>query len=172
MRIVPAGPLFLFGLLLAAFLALARPSVPAVSPPENPHSYFQQPAQCPRCHLYKGSEPDPGRYSTASVDFCLECHRAEEQNRTHPLKVHAGSGMRGMKAPPEFPLGDGGQIICLTCHSAHGPFVSNVRAFPGQRPMMIDAAGGAPSYRTYFLRRSGPAEKVVEALCRGCHGTI
>lgn len=173
MRIVPAGPFFLFGLCLAALLLLLpRPSVPAVAPPANPHTHFQQPAQCPRCHLYNGSKPDPLRFSTASIDFCLECHRAEEPVRTHPLKVHPEGGIRGMKVPPEFPLGDGARIICLTCHTAHGPFVSNVRAFPGQRPMMMDAAGGPAYYRSYFLRRSSPADKVFESLCRSCHTTL
>lgn len=169
---VPARTLFLSGLLLAALLLLPGPSVPAAAPPANPHAHFQQPAQCPRCHLYKGPNPDPGRISTASIEFCLECHRAEGQDRTHPLKVRPDGSMRGMKVPPGYPLGDGAYVICLTCHTAHGPLVSDVRSFPGQQPMMADQAEGAPSYRSYFLRRATPGENVFEALCRGCHRTI
>ncbi len=169
MRIVPARPLFLSGLLLAALFLLPRTLVPAVPPPANPHTYFQQPAQCPRCHLYKDSKLDPGGFSTASIDFCLECHQAEEQDRTHPLKVRPDGRMRGVKVPPEYRLGDGELIICLTCHSAHGPFVTTVRVFPGQRPMKVYEGGGSAHYRTYFLRRSNLADKVSEALCGGCH---
>lgn len=172
MRIVPAGPLFLFGLLLAAIPLLHSSSVPAEPPPANPHAYFQQSAQCPRCHLSKDTKPDPGRFTTASIDFCLECHRSEGQNRTHPLKVHTDGGMRGRNVPRDFPLGDGEHIICLTCHTAHGPFVSNARVFPGQTPMMEIEAGEPPSFRTYFLRRSTFGEKASETLCGGCHRTL
>lgn len=169
MRIVPAVPLFLSGLFLGALLLFQGVSS-AVSPPANPHAYFEQPEQCPRCHLYSGSNPDPGRISTASIEFCLGCHRAEGQNRTHPLKVHPEGGMRRMKVPPEYHLGDGEHVVCLTCHSAHGPFVSNVRAFPGQKPILVDQA--LPYYRTYFLRRPTFADKMSETLCNGCHRTL
>lgn len=168
---VPARPLFLSGFLLASVLLPVAP-VLADDPAANPHAHFQQPAQCPRCHLYKGPNPDPVRISTASIEFCLECHLAEGRDRTHPLNVRPDGSMRGMKVPPGYPLGDGAYVICLTCHTAHGPFVSDVRAFPGQQPMMADQAERVPSYRSYFLRRSTPGENVFEALCRGCHRKI
>lgn len=171
MEMVPARTLFLSGFLLASVLLPVAP-VLADQPAANPHAHFQQPAQCPRCHLYKGPNPDPGRISTASIEFCLECHLAEGQDRTHPLKVSPDSSMRGMKVPPGYPLGDGAYVICLTCHTAHGPFLSDVRAFPGQQPTMPDRAERAPSYRSYFMRRSTPGENAFEALCRGCHRKI
>ncbi len=167
MRFVPARPFFLSVFLMAALLLVSRPAFPTVPPPENPHAYFQQPAQCPRCHLYTGSKPDPDRFATSSVEFCLECHLPEERRRTHPLKVHPAGRIRETKIPPDYRLGDGEQLICLTCHSAHGPFVSNVRAFSGQAP--IGVPGDSPHYKTFFLRRLNPAGEGFEALCGGCH---
>jgi hypothetical protein len=74
-----------------------------------------------------------------------------------------------MKIPPDFPLGDGDRVICLTCHSAHGPYLSGVRAFAGQEPIDGVGTGGSPSFKTYFLRRSDPAGKGFEAICNACH---
>ncbi|MCL5885112.1 MAG: hypothetical protein M1377_07225 [Deltaproteobacteria bacterium] len=171
MRIVSAVRPFLSVLFLSALPLLLHPAFSAPPPPVNPHGYFREPAQCPRCHLYTDSKLDPGRFSTSSVDFCLECHLAEERGRTHPLKVHPGSKVREVKIPPEFRLGDGEHIVCLTCHSAHGSYVSNVRAFAEQRPMNVDGADASPYYKTFFLRRSNPAGEGFEALCGGCHRT-
>lgn len=173
MRIVSARSAFPPGLLLAALLLLLHPcpAHSAADLPANPHGYFQQPAQCPRCHLYTDSKLDPGRFSTASVEFCLECHLAEERGRTHPLKVHAGSKVREVKIPPDFRLGDGEHLICLSCHSAHGPYVSDRKAFSGQAPVNAGAGAASPYYKTFFLRRSNPSDEGFEALCSGCHGT-
>lgn len=167
MRIFPTRLLFLSGFVLASLLPGPRPAFPADSPPANPHAYFQQPAQCTRCHLYTGSKPDPDRIATSSVEFCQECHLPEERRRTHPLRVHSGGRMRATKIPQDYRLGDGEHIICLTCHSAHGPFVSDVKAFAGQAP--IGEPGDSPYYKTFFLRRLNPAGDGFEALCAGCH---
>lgn len=164
--IVPARLRFLSGILLAALFVGPRPADSTPSSPVNPHAYFRQPAQCPRCHLSTGSKPDPGRFATSSDEFCLECHLLDRR-RTHPLKVHVADRMRETKVPPDYRLGDGEHLICLTCHSGHGPFISNVRAFAGQPPMGM--AGDAPYYKTFFLRRSSPDGAGFEPLCRGCH---
>jgi len=113
---------------------------------------------------------EPDRFTTASIDFCLECHRADERGRTHPVKVHPTGKLRQMKVPPEYRLGDGEHIICLTCHTAHGPFLSSARTFAGQAPENAQGEpNAAPWYRTYFLRSSDPAGEGFEALCEGCH---
>ncbi len=168
--IVFARTLFLTVVLLAASLLPAGLPSHASPPAPNPHEHFRQPAQCPNCHVYDGAKMDPGRFITASIDFCLKCHIAEERGRTHPLKVHPGGKFREMKVPAEFRLGDGGHIICLTCHTAHGPFLSAIRAFAVQEPEITTGEPDAtPYYRTYFLRRSDPAGEGLEALCEGCH---
>jgi predicted CXXCH cytochrome family protein len=169
LRIFPTRRLFLSGFVLALLLLDPRPAFPADSPPANPHAYFQQPAQCTRCHLYTGSKPDPDRIAASSVEFCQECHRPEERRRTHPLKVQPAGRSRDTKIPPEYRLGDGEHLICLTCHSAHGPYASTVRAFAGQQPMNAGEAGAIPYYKTFFLRRSNPEAKGFETLCAGCH---
>src|SRR5512134_124795 len=167
LRIFPTGRLFLSGFVLASLFLVPRPAFPADSPPANPHAYFQQPAQCPMCHYYTGAKPDPDRIATSSIEFCLGCHLLEERHRTHPLRVHPAGRLRATKIPPDYRLGDGEHVICLTCHSAHGPFVSNVRAFAGQAP--VGAPGDTPYYKTFFLRRLNPASEGFETLCAGCH---
>ena len=170
MRIVTARRLFLSGLLIAAFLLPLRPAIPADPPVPNPHTYFQRSPQCPRCHVYDGPKLVPDRFSTASIDFCLECHLIEERGMTHPLRVHPGGKFQQMKVPPEYRLGDGEHIICLTCHAAHGPFLSKERVFSTQPPE--SPRGGSNDvtwYRTYFLRRANAAGEGFEALCEGCH---
>ena len=170
MRFVSARRLVLSGFLLAVSLVPLRHAFPADPPVPNPHTYFQQSPQCPKCHAYAGSKLVPDRFITASIDFCLDCHRIEARGMTHPLKVHPGGKFSGMKVPPEYRLGDGEHIVCLTCHMAHGPFLSAVRTFAAQAPEPPrGGTNGTPWYRTYYLRRSNPAGEEFEALCEGCH---
>jgi predicted CXXCH cytochrome family protein len=65
--------------------------------------------------------------------------------RSHPLNVRPEEKYRKMKVPADLRLDDGGRIMCLTCHTAHGTYVS------------------------YFLRRSSP-DRGFEVLCEACHG--
>jgi predicted CXXCH cytochrome family protein len=96
----------------------------------NPHAHFRNPDQCPKCHLFHGSQPDPGRFSTEANSVCLECHAKGSLGRFHPVNVRPEEKYRKM---------------CLTCHTAHGAYVS------------------------YFLRRSGPDDG-FDVLCEACHG--
>lgn len=142
----------------------------AAPPERNPHDHFRQAPQCPKCHIRVGAGIDTSGISTSSIDLCLECHRAEERGRTHPLKAHPDGKFGKMNIPPEYLLGDGEHIVCLTCHTAHGPFLSQVRAFASQMPETPKGGdGAAPSYRTFFLRRSNPDAAGAEPLCEGCH---
>ena len=58
-------------------------------------------------------------------------------------------------------------MICLTCHVAHGAYLSAVRAFPGQAPEELASVEGG-RFRTFFLRRSDP-ERGAASLCEACH---
>jgi predicted CXXCH cytochrome family protein len=111
----------------------------------NPHAHFRNRDQCPKCHLSPGSQPAPGRFSTEADTVCLECHGKESMRRTHPVNVRPDEKYRKMKVPADLPLDDGGRIMCLTCHTAHG------------------------QYESYFLRRSGP-DRRFDVLCEACHG--
>jgi predicted CXXCH cytochrome family protein len=113
--------------------------------PGNPHAHFQNPDQCPKCHLPPDSQPPPGRFSTEADTVCLECHGKESIGRSHPVNVRPEEKYRNMKVPADLRLDDDGRIMCLTCHTAHGPYAS------------------------YFLRRSGP-DRDFEVLCVACHG--
>ncbi len=169
LRTISARRIFLSGFLLAVSLYPLRTAFPADPLVPNPHTYFQQSPQCPRCHIYDGPKLVPDRFATESIDFCLECHLVEERGMTHPLKVHPGGKFSGMKVPPDYRLGEGEHIVCLTCHAAHGPFLSAVRAFAGQAPEPQGGENGASWYRTNFLRRTNPEGEGFEALCVGCH---
>lgn len=111
----------------------------------NPHAHFRNPGQCPKCHLSPGSQPGPGRFSTEADSVCLGCHTTDSLGRSHPMKVRPEEKHRKMQVPADLRLDDDGRIMCLTCHTAHGPYMS------------------------YFLRRSGP-DRGFAHLCEACHG--
>ena len=131
---------------LAALLCFA-PALAASDdyPRGNPHAHFRNPDQCPKCHLSRGSPPEPGRFSTAADAVCLECHPRDSAGPSHPVNVRPEEKFGKMKVPADLRLDDDGRIMCLTCHTAHGPYVS------------------------YFLRRSSP-DRGFEVLCEACHG--
>ncbi|MGB7629872.1 MAG: cytochrome c3 family protein, partial [Candidatus Deferrimicrobium sp.] len=90
----------------------------------DPHAHFRNPDQCPKCHLSRGSLPDPGRFSTEADAVCLECHAKGNMGRSHPANVRPEEKYRKMKVPADLRLDDAGRIMCLTCHTAHGPDAS------------------------------------------------
>jgi predicted CXXCH cytochrome family protein len=131
---------------LACVLCFAPVLVASDGPQRgNPHAHFRNPDQCPKCHLSQGSEPDRGRFSTEADAVCLGCHAKGSLVRSHPVNVRPEEKYRKMKVPADLRLDDDGRIMCLTCHTAHGPYAS------------------------YFLRRSSP-DNDFEVLCEACHG--
>ncbi len=157
--IAPAAVAF-----LAILLALA-----AFDPAYNPHAHFRSNGMCAKCHLHSGGRPVPDRFTGASTDFCFGCHSREALGRSHPIGARPRDRYGKMRVPADFPLDDAGRTMCLTCHNAHGPFVSTVKAFAGQKPENPDRAAGTPFYyRTRFLRRSDPVTGFA-VLCDGCH---
>ena len=131
---------------MAGILCFAPVLVASEAPQRgNPHAYFRNPDQCPKCHLSAGSRPDPVRISTGSDAVCLGCHAKESLGRSHPVNVRPEEKYRKMKVPADLRLDDDGRIMCLTCHTAHGSYVS------------------------HFLRRSSP-DRGSEVLCEACHG--
>ena len=111
----------------------------------NPHAHFRNPDLCPKCHLSPGSQSGSGRISTDADAVCFGCHTKEGMGRSHPVNVRPEEKYRKMKVPADLKLDDDGRLMCLTCHTAHGPYVS------------------------HFLRRSGPGGG-FEVLCESCHG--
>jgi predicted CXXCH cytochrome family protein len=111
----------------------------------NPHAHFRNPDQCPKCHLSTGSRMDPGRISAGSDAVCLGCHARESIGRFHPIGVRPDEKYVKMKVPSDLRLSDDSRLMCLTCHTAHGP------------------------YESYFLRRSS-LNRGFENLCEACHG--
>jgi len=136
------------GLLAAlAGVLCCAPALIASNGPQrgNPHAHFANPDLCPKCHLSPGSQPGPGRISTRADAVCLGCHKKESMGSSHPMNVRPDEKYRNMNVPADLPLDDDGRIMCLTCHTAHGAYVS------------------------FFLRRSGPDGR-FEVLCESCHG--
>ncbi len=166
-----------FGVLLLAFAVslglFPVPLAPGESPPDpaaDPHSHFRNSESCPQCHVYRESGPDPKRFVTGADAFCLDCHSREGLGVTHPRNIRPADKAYGMRVPDDLPLDAEGRIFCLTCHSAHGPFLAPTRAYAAQMPEQPGVSSGAkPAYRTYFARRPDP-ERGFVALCEGCHG--
>lgn len=136
-------------------------------PRGNPHAHFQNPQQCPKCHIYHRSQLEPERISTEADAVCLGCHRKESLGRSHPVNVRPREKYWKMKVPPDFRLDDDGRIMCLTCHTAHGAYLSTVKSFPKAVPFPTNSSGG-PYYKTFFLRRSSPTLGAA-VLCDACH---
>jgi hypothetical protein len=155
---------------LAASAVLAFPfhADAAESLPGTPHSHFQAPESCPRCHL-TGQEglPDPARISPEADALCLECHRRENLGKSHPIDVRPAERYGKANVPADLRLADDGRMMCLTCHVAHGAYLSAVRAFPEQASEEL-ASVDEGRFRTYFLRRSDP-ERGAAPLCEACH---
>lgn len=163
---------FLAAAVIAGAVPLVSPLFAGASfdPGFNPHASFREASSCPKCHPVVGGKPDADRLAPGSDNFCLGCHAKESLGRTHPVGTRPRDKHEWMKVPADFWLDDAGRMTCLTCHSAHGPFLGTVKAYPAQGPENPEASPGTPlSYRTLFLRRSGPVEGFA-VLCDGCHG--
>jgi len=163
-------------LCVAVWVGLSLPGIPSpvrcAEPVRTatPHDHFRRPGACPQCHIVSGGAASTDRFSADSERFCLGCHRKESLGRTHPVNVVPRERTPPMKIPEALPLSVDGRIMCLTCHAAHGPYLSTTPSFLGQE-RFVPANGAAPGYKTYFLRRTGPAEGFA-ALCRACHEKI
>jgi len=153
-----AGGAFFFALALVASDFYPR---------GNPHAHFQNAQQCPRCHIAYRGKMEPDRFSVDTDKVCLGCHKGDSLGRSHPVGVRPRDKYWNMKVPTDFRLDDDGRIMCLTCHTAHGPYLAAVKAFPKQTPFSSGSSGG-PHYKTYYLRRSNPAEGWSN-LCDACH---
>jgi hypothetical protein len=163
-------------LFLALLLSLSLFPVPPASgegsedPASNPHAHFQNSGTCRRCHVYIKSVLEPDRFLPEADAFCLGCHSIEGLGITHPRNVRPGDEAYRMAVPKDLRLDSQGRMLCLTCHNAHGPFLSPTRAFAAQEVANPGApAGTKPAYRTYFARRSDPVRGFV-LLCEECHG--
>jgi len=147
------------------------PPAAADSPARNPHEHFRTPERCGRCHVISRGEPDPGRFLAESEALCLECHRKESLGRTHPVNIRPGDRHGKMKVPADFRLDEDGRMMCLTCHTGHGPYLSSAKAYPAQTPENTPFEGAGHGYKTFYLRRTSP-DRGFEALCDACHGKL
>lgn len=136
----------------------------------DPHSHFRNPDGCRSCHAYRQSVLEPDRFVPGTDSLCLGCHSLEGLGITHPRNVRPGDAHHQMAVPKDLRLDSEGRMFCLTCHTAHGPFLSPTRAYAKQKASNPGApAGTKPMYRTSFARRSDPVRGFVP-LCEACHG--
>jgi len=138
-------------------------------PRYSPHAVFAKPGNCGKCHVYYKEELEPNRFRTDCNDYCMECHTPDQLGRSHPNKVRPRDKYWKMEIPADYRLDDDGRIMCLTCHKAHGPYLSTVKAYSIQNPENVRPPQGVPAYyKTYFVRVTDP-EKGYAVLCDGCH---
>lgn len=163
-------------LFLAVLLFLPMLVVPSALGEEsgdsrfNPHAHFRETGTCSRCHLYVESVMESGRFLPGADALCLGCHSSEGLGISHLRNVRPGERPFRMAVPKDFALDADGKMLCLTCHTAHGPFLSPTRAFPTQKAANPeDSPGRKPAYRSYFARRSDPVRGFA-VLCEECHG--
>ena len=165
-RIPAWAPPAFAGTLLFAVILVASDYYPS----GNPHAHFQGAQQCLKCHLsYRGSM-EPDRFSTETDAVCFGCHKKDSLGRSHPVNVRPHDKYWKMKVPADLRLDDDGRMMCLTCHTAHGPYLSTVKAYPKQVPVSSTSSGG-PFYKTLYLRRSSPKDG-WSILCDACHGKL
>jgi hypothetical protein len=156
------------GLSLPGVLHPVRAAEPLRS--VTPHDHFRRPEACPHCHIVSGNIAAPGLFSADSERFCLGCHLMESLGRSHPVNVAPRERIPPMTIPKALPLSTDGRLMCLTCHAAHGAYLSSIPSFPGQE-RFVPANGGASGYKTFFLRRTSPTDGFA-ALCQACHKKI
>jgi hypothetical protein len=164
---IPAGLLPGLAVVLCFALVLVAADF---FPIGNPHAHFQNAQQCAKCHLSNRGKVEPDRFLTETDAVCFGCHRQDSLGRSHPVTVRPRDKYWKMKVPPDFRLDDDGRMMCLTCHTAHGPYLSTVKAYSIQAPFSSNSSGGT-YYKTLFLRRSSPT-KGWQPLCSGCHEDI
>lgn len=156
-------------LLLPVILLTVLFAVTTFDPNHNPHALFRDAQNCPKCHVAVAGKPDPDRFLSDSIEFCLGCHAQESLGNSHPIRTRPRDRFWKMKIPSDFRLDDDGRLMCLTCHSAHGPFLSKTKSFVSQKPENPNPPPGVPLYyKTRFVRLSDPA-RGWEPLCNGCH---
>jgi predicted CXXCH cytochrome family protein len=130
-----------------------------VAPPKNPNSA----KACAICHyrwidtfFVEGRGSDLVDYTAEKVvatpEMCFSCHDgsvADSRARAYQTAQHKTNvpPPAHMKIPDIFPLDEQGNMVCATCHTAHG------------------VASGPNSKETIFMRTSNRNS----AMCRMCH---
>jgi predicted CXXCH cytochrome family protein len=138
---------------------LCNPAYAEVKAPSNPNSA----KSCAICHyrwidifFIEGRGSDLVDYTAEKVvatpEMCFSCHDgsvADSRARAYQTAQHKTNvpPPGHMKLPDIFPLDEQGNMVCATCHTAHG------------------VASGPDSKETIFMRTSNRNS----AMCRMCH---
>jgi len=138
---------------------LGNLSYAQVEPPRNPNSA----KSCAICHyrwidifFIEGRGSDLVDYTAekmvATPEMCFSCHDgsiADSRTRAYQTAQHKTNvpPPDHMKLPDIFPLDEQGNMVCATCHTAHG------------------VPSGPDSKETIFMRTSNRNS----AMCRMCH---
>lgn len=84
----------------------------------NTDPHIDDPGACAWCHETKpiaGVKGSKGLIASPTM-ICLRCHPVEP----HPGKTgHVGPPRQGMNVDHNLPLGEEGEITCVTCHDPH-----------------------------------------------------
>ncbi len=76
---------------------------------------------CRTCHQPHGAPEEPLLVLPAwDATLCLTCHSGEADHPTgHPMRVDPDAAMRTSMAAAGAPLGENGELSCLSCHAVH-----------------------------------------------------
>ena len=139
-----------------------------VSTNAEDHIFLKSKTSCIICHIetdmsnselpQKHDIYNPIDTELNKTDTCLTgCHTVEEA--CHPVNVIPYRAF----PPADLPLGNNGEITCLTCHYTHGSSESK-KPYVAEGIISRIFSLGA-SYKTYYLRRSYSDGE----LCYACH---
>lgn len=157
------------GLLLGADSLALLVTLMANAAADNPHVVSRQVGQstCSICHnsqpilkddnilISKNLPTDLSRFSQDGVAMCAGCH--------DPTAYHKVPVDIDFPLPADLPLNADKQMICLTCHYAHGKLESDK---PQASFSFLDRLMDAERLRkSYLLRRNNSDGE----LCLICH---
>ncbi|MGR3318910.1 MAG: hypothetical protein ACUZ8O_10580, partial [Candidatus Anammoxibacter sp.] len=131
------------------------------------HFFLKNKSFCARCHsdwiedeMELPSEDNifnPIPTELNETGTCLGCHNVEDE--AHPVNI-----VPEQATPADLPLGNNGEITCLTCHYTHGARESD-EPYVSETMVQKIFSFGKESYKTFYLRRNNSEGE----LCNACH---
>lgn len=153
---------------LFAFFMLVGRGLTYPEAPANPHDAMNEDHTCLECHDTYLDEVDEHEFIVEITDVCEKCHDLDILARSHPYDVDprfpANPRVNVRHVPDELPLTDG-MLTCGTCHDPHLSYLSTVKRYKLQQPMVVLEE---EYYQTFYTRRWDPVQG-FDPLCASCH---
>lgn len=113
-------------------------------------------ALCVRCHRRHVDWFEPGHIGI-TMPPAMRAYKAAREKSAREAQT-AASQPAAVPITPELPLGQGGRVVCSTCHNPHQQGL-----FPATSPLGLGAMNVNDPHAPQEFRGLG------KELCRGCH---